>query len=141
LAGVGQAEAAGLLGEHVDFERRELQFLRQKTKVGFVVPLFPQVQPLLEKLRQAGRIKAGHPVFRVRNVKKGLAAACRRLAFPSFTPRSLRRMFIVRCLEKGVDARVVAGWQGHSDNGVLIMRVYSRFINTAHAERMAALLS
>ena len=141
LAGVGQAEAANLRGEHIDFARQEIHFFRQKTRTAFVVPLYGQLVPLLTRLAAQGRIAVGQPVFKVRDPKKALMSACDRLALPRFSPRALRRMFIVRALERGVDVRVLARWQGHSDGGVLIMKVYGRWVRGQHEQAMANLLA
>jgi integrase len=140
LAGVGQAEAANLRGEHIDFERGEIHLFRQKTRTAFVVPMYPQVRPLLERLRDRGQVKVGQPVFRVLDPKKALETACKRLTVPHFSPRAMRRMFIVRALERGVDVRVLARWQGHADNGALLMKVYGRWIRGQHEQEMASLL-
>ena len=68
------------------------------------MPLFPQLRPLLERLCHG---KAhNEPVFRIADAKKSLAGACRRLSYPLFSQRSLRRMFIVRAIERGVDVKV-----------------------------------
>ena len=34
-------------------------------------------------------------------------------------------MFITRCIEKGIDVKVIAQWQGHQDGGQLIMDTYT----------------
>ena len=75
-----------------------------------------------------------------KNAKKSLQAACHRLKYPAYTQRSLRRMFITRCIEKGVDVKVIAQWQGHQDGGKLILGTYSHVRNT-HADEMAKLLT
>ena len=49
-------------------------------------------------------------------------------------------MFITRCIEKGIDVKVIAQWQGHQDGGKLILGTYSHVRNT-HAEEMAKLLT
>ena len=48
-------------------------------------------------------------------------------------------MFITRAIEKGVDVRVIAEWQGHKDGGKLILDIYSH-VNRAPAQRMARLM-
>jgi len=48
-------------------------------------------------------------------------------------------MFITRCIEKGIDIKVISQWQGHKDGGKLILSTYSH-VRPAHADRMAALL-
>jgi len=49
-------------------------------------------------------------------------------------------MFIVRAIERGVDVKVIAEWQGHRDGGKLILDTYSHE-NRAHSNRMAQLMS
>ena len=49
-------------------------------------------------------------------------------------------MFIVRAIERGVDVKVIAEWQGHKDGGTLILRTYSH-VNPIHSQRMAALMT
>jgi integrase len=136
LAGVGTAECANLRGEHIDFAAKRITLYRMKTDTGYAIPIFPQVQLLLQKLQQKGRMQPGQPVFRVRCPKKALAAACKRLGFPHFSPRSLRRCFITRGIEVGIDFKTLAAWQGHRDGGVLIARTYSH-LRSEHSAAMA----
>ena len=140
LAGVGTAECANLKGEHIDFDAKQITLYRSKTDTGYTIPIFPQLLPLLEKLKASAGIQVGQPVFRVRDPKKALTTACRRLKFPHFSPRSLRRCFITRAIEKGVDFKTIASWQGHRDGGVLIAKTYSHLRNE-HSENMAKKLT
>ena len=48
--------------------------------------------------------------------------------------------FFTRALEKGVDVKVVAEWQGHTDGGKLILDTYSH-VSRQHATRMAQLMT
>jgi integrase len=75
------------------------------------------------------------------NCKKGLAAACKRLRLTNFEPRSLRRYFITTALRAGVDVPTVAAWQGHRDNGALILTTYADEVRLSHSLRMAKLLA
>jgi integrase len=136
LAGLGQAEASTLEWPDVSFEHEQITTFRHKTKSGFAIPLYPQVRPLLEK-RYAQRASDGR-VFRINDAKKAIAAACKRLKLPAFSHRSFRRMFIVRAIERGVDIKVIAQWQGHKDGGKLILETYSH-VNPVHSKRMAQL--
>jgi integrase len=138
LAGLGQAEAGSLRAADVDFDAGRFITFRHKTSTGFAVPIFPQLRPLLERLC-AGKAN-GDRVFKVRDAKKALAGACRRLGLPAFSQRSLRRMFITRAIEKSIDVKVVAEWQGHKDGGKLILDTYSH-VNPIHSLRMAELMS
>src|SRR2546430_13030605 len=64
-----------------------------------------------------------------------LTTACRRLKLPHFSSRSLRRCFITRAIEKGVDFKTLASWQGHRDAGVLIAKTYTPLRNQ-HSENI-----
>jgi integrase len=139
LAGLGQAEAAALMWDDIDWKRETITTFRHKTKSGFVIPLYPQLRSLLEK-RHARRWPGDDRVFRIANAKKAIEAACKRLKFPAYTHRSFRRMFITRAIERGVDVKVLAQWQGHKDGGKLILETYSH-VNPVHSKRMAALMT
>ena len=150
LVGVGQAEVTGLQRQHVNLAKRQITFFRHKTKTPYTVPIYPQAEALLKKLTSKPDQKQTDPLFPVnliksknveaegktKDAKKSLQAACKRLGYPAYTQRSLRRMFITRCIEKGIDVKVIANWQGHQDRGKLILGTYSH-IRNSHAEEMA----
>jgi integrase len=138
LAGLGQAEAGSLRRADVDLTTGRIITFRHKTSTGFTIPLFPQVRPLLERLCDC-KAHDDH-IFKISDAKKALAGACRRLGYPRFNQRSLRRMFITRAIEKGVDVKVIAEWQGHKDGGKLILDTYSH-VNPVHSQRMAQLMT
>jgi hypothetical protein len=48
-------------------------------------------------------------------------------------------MFITRAIERGVDVKVIAEWQGHRD-GALILSTYSH-VRPVHSQRMAQLMT
>jgi integrase len=137
LAGLGQAEAGSLTQGDIDWERETITTFRHKTKSGFAIPLYPQVKPLLLKRRR--RDSPSCPVFMIKDAKKAIAAACHRLKLPLYSQRSFRRMFITRAIERGVDVKVIAEWQGHKDGGKLILDTYS-YVNRAHSRQMAQLM-
>jgi Phage integrase family. len=139
LAGLGRAEAGALMWDDIDFAREQITTFRHKTKSGFVIPLYPQLQPLLER-RHAQRSPGDDRVFKIKDAKKAIAAACTRLRLPAYSHRALRRMFITRAIERGVDVKVIAQWQGHKDGGKLILETYSH-VNPVHSKRMAALMT
>ena len=148
LAGLGQAEASSLTRADVDLDAGRFICHRRKTDTGFLVPVFPQLAPLMEKLCKGK--KPHERLFTVYGARKAIANACKRLGFvrelpdgrmvAQFTHRSLRRMFITRCLERGIDVQTVSRWQGHRDGGKLILSTYAH-INRPHSDRMAALLT
>jgi integrase len=120
--GIGNAEASGLKVGEIDWKQNRIKFTRQKTKVEFFVPIFPAVREMLER-RIKGKA-AEEKVFAVKDIKKSIAAACKRLGLPEYSHRSFRRFFITKALDEGVDPRVVANWQGHAD-ARLVLEVYS----------------
>jgi len=138
--GIGQAEVQGLRGEHVDFGRGVLRLLRQKTKKPYDVPLFDNGgRALLQSLRDQSKIMTGRPVVSWHNPRKALTTASVEMGFPSYSPRSLRRTFIINCLEKGIDPRMVAKWQGHAD-AKLILGTYGNFIGAEYEAQQVARL-
>jgi integrase len=138
LLGLGQAELAGMKREHVDLDAGRVLVYRHKTATPFWLPIFPQARPLVEKLSAGKKHHAN--LFPIAQARKALAGACARLGFPQFSHRSLRRMFITRCLEKGIDVKLIANWQGHKDQGVLILQTYSH-VRPEHERHMAARLT
>lgn len=136
LAGVGMAECANLHGEHIDFDCKKFWLFRAKTRTSYAVPMFPQVIPLLRRMKEEGKIATGKPIFAVADPKKALTSACKRLKLPQFSSRSLRRCFITRAVERGIDFKTIGSWQGHQDGGVLIAKTYSHLRNE-HSDTMA----
>jgi integrase len=136
LAGLGNAEVAAMTWGDVDLDRGRIRVYRQKTDTGFMIPVYPQVRPMLERLASEGAHNSGDRVFKVCDIRKALAGACKRLNLPHFTQRALRRCFITRAVELGIDFKTIAGMQGHKDGGVLIARTYSHLRNE-HLDRMA----
>jgi hypothetical protein len=49
-------------------------------------------------------------------------------------------LFITRCIEKGIDVKVIAQWQGHQDGGKLILGTYSH-VRNVHSDEMAKKLA
>jgi integrase len=138
LLGLGQAELSALRRSDVDLAASRIFVKRRKTGVGFHIPIFQQSRDLIEKLC-VGK-KHDKRLFKLDDARKALVGACSRLELPPFSQRSLRRMFITRAIERGVDVKVIAQWQGHKDGGKLILDTYSH-VNPVHSLRMAALLT
>jgi integrase len=139
LSGLGNSEAANLKWKDIDWQRNKIGVYRNKTDVGFEIPIYPQLRPFLEKLKKLAQPELSESLFKIRNARKAIASACRRLGFPLYGHRSFRKMFITRCIELGIDPKVIASWQGHRDGGVLIMQTYGH-LRQEHADKMAELL-
>jgi integrase len=140
LAGLGQAEAASLTWGDINWEANTITTFRHKTKTGFQIPIYPQVRPLLERRFAVSNGALDENVFSVKNAKKAISSACKRLKLPACSHRSFRRMFITRAIELGVDVKVIAEWQGHRDGGQLILSTYSH-VRPVHSQRMALLMT
>src|SRR5438270_4847816 len=140
FAGLGKAEAAALRQGDVDWNRETITTFRHKTKSGFAIPLYPQLRELLCRRRHLFDSGPDECIFRIRDAKKAIAHACRRLNLPRYSHRSFRRMFITRAIERGVDVKTIAEWQGHKDGGKLILDTYSH-VNRVHSQRMARLMN
>ena len=138
LFGLGQAELSALTRGDVLWESNQISVRRRKTTKRFKIPIYDQGRALLEKLC-AGK-KHNEKLFKIQDAKKALAGACKRLDLPEFTQRSLRRMFVTRAIECGVDVRTIAEWQGHRDGGKLILNTYSH-VRDVHSQRMARLMT
>jgi len=139
-AGLGQAEIAGLRRCDIDLAGGNMTCFRLKTTTGFSVPVYPKARPILERRLAAIGSEPETRLFAFDNCKKGIEAACKRLGYPHFTLRSLRRMFITRALMRGVDVQTVSRWQGHVDGGALILRTYAHVLSREHSQRMASLM-
>lgn len=139
-AGLGQAEASALTWGDVDWEGGKIITFRHKTASGFAIPIYPQLRPILEKRRPSGQPNPSERVFAINDAKKAITNACERLGYRHYSHRAFRRMFITRAIEKGVDPKVIAEWQGHKDGGKLILQTYSH-VNPSHARRMATLMT
>ena len=138
LAGLGQAEAASITRADVDLDAGRIIVYRHKTDTGFAIPIYPQLRSLVEKLCDGK--KHSQCLFSINQARKAITNACKRLDFPIYTHRSLRRMFITRAIERGVDVKVIAEWQRHRDGGKLILETYSH-VRPEHSNRMAQLMS
>jgi integrase len=139
LAGLGQAEASALRWCDIDWTAEQVSSFRVKTRTRFYFPLYPQLRPLLERRKSGCEAEPEQLVFGIKDAKKSLAASCKRLKLPAYSQRALRRMFVTRAIQKGVDAKTISEWQGHQDGGKLIFDTYSHVFAT-HSNRMATLL-
>jgi integrase len=137
LAGLGQAEVSSLTRADVDLAAGRITTFRHKTSTGFKIPIYPQVRPPIERLCKGKR--PNDQLFKIADARKALAGACRRLGYPPYSQRSLRRMFVTRAIERGVDVKVIAEWQGHRD-AALILSTYSH-VRPIHSDRMPQLMT
>ena len=126
LAGLGQAEASSLTWGDIDWKLGRMRIRRLKTDKIFYVPIYDHLRPLLERLRRGrGAMFLNSRVFKIKDAKKALTNACKRLGFPHFSQRNLRQSLIRRLWRAGVDYKLISKWQGHRDGGQLILDTYT----------------
>lgn len=140
LAGVGEAEASTVEWGDVNWEREEIAIRRQKTKELFYIPIYPDLMPLLKKLhsKDAAPPPLRQRIFAMRSAKKSIAKACERLKFHPFTPRNIRAYRIRKLWRAGVDIKLIAKWQGHTDGGELVINTYTEVFGENDAEYISA---
>ena len=138
--GLGQAELSGIRRQDIDLKTNQIQLFRRKSKQQFTIPIFPDARPIIERRMANMEDSPDARLLPQDNCKKALEGSCRRLNFPHFEPRSLRRFHITRSLRAGIDAPTVGAWQGHKDGGKLVLKVYQAEVNDSHSQRMAAML-
>jgi integrase len=136
LAGLGQAETSALTWGDIDWIAGNIHIKRQKTQERFQVPIYEHLKPLLDRLLQ----KQSPPpvptakVFKIKDAKKALKAACARLQFRNFTQRNIRASLIRRLWQAGVDVKLISKWQGHQDGGKLILNTYTEVFGDNDAD-------
>jgi integrase len=135
-AGLGQAEASSLRWCDVDWALGRLSIRRHKTDTWFYVPIYSHLRPLMERLRsKAGSGTSGNTLaLKIKDGKKALNSACKRLGLPSFSQRNLRQSLIMRLWKAGVDIKLISKWQGHQDGGQLILDTYTEVFGSDDAD-------
>jgi integrase len=130
-AAMGTAECISADWEKVNWEGGFIEVKRVKTGAYFRVPLYAHLKPFLTDLhnRQANPKKG--PLFSIQTPKQALYNACARLKLPAYSPIDFRKARITWMLRNGVPAEMIAKWQGHRDNGMLIRKTYSWVISEA----------
>ena len=136
--GVGQAEAKDFAGGAVDWKEKQITFIRQKTRKQYTVPIYPWAKEFIRDEIQP-RLRLGQPVFDWRNPRKALETACQHLGVANVDIRSLRRTLIIHLIQRKVDIRLIAKWQGHSDARLILSR-YGTYIDAAYEKKALARL-
>ena len=130
MLGVGQAEARDIMGGSVKWNDSQITFVRKKTGKQYTVPVYPWATDFI-RTEIEPRLKQNEPVFDWRNPRKALETSCLKLGLPNLEIRSLRRTLIIHLIQKGVELRMIAKWQGHRDAALILQR-YGKFIDADH---------
>ena len=140
-SGCRVAEAAGLRWLDVNFENNSLTITGgdtgTKNHEARVIPLFEPTRRLLTGMKERLPSSAANDrVFAIRSARLQIHRACERLQFPRFGHHTMRHFFCSNAIEAGCDFKVIAGWLGHKDGGVLAAQTYGHLRNE-HSEAMA----
>jgi site-specific recombinase XerD len=102
------------------------------------VPMFPPLERLLLTLKDKlpPEPKATDRIFEIESAMTSIANACRKLGLPKYNHHVMRHFFCSNCIEAGVDFKVIAGWLGHVDGGILVAKTYGH-LRDVHSREMA----
>jgi integrase len=101
------------------------------------IPLFGPLRRLVESIRQRKRpVNDDMLVFDIFDARLQLMRACERLGLPRFGHHTMRHFFCSNAIEAGCDFKVIAGWLGHKDGGVLVAMTYGH-LRSEHSAAMA----
>ena len=126
LCGVGEAEARSVYWQDIDWKEGRINFVRVKTGRPFYVPInFPWLKNwFMDFWKRRGKPNVGK-IFPIHTAKQAIYNACERLGYLLYSPRDFRKMTILRQIRAGLDEKMVAKFQGHSDGGKLIYDTYT----------------
>src|SRR5205814_10138387 len=100
------------------------------------IPLFPPLRRLLERLRSERDHAVNQRIFTLDSAKQALGTACEKASLPHFGHHAMRHFFCSNAIEAGCDFKVIAGWLGHKDGGVLVAMTYGH-LRSEHSAAMA----
>ena len=83
---------------------------------------------------------AREQIFSAGLSKTALDTACEKAGLPHFGHHAMRHFFCSNAIEAGCDFKVIAGWLGHKDGGVLVAQTYGHLRNE-HSAAMAKRLT
>lgn len=141
-SGCRLAEATAMTWGDVNFELNNFTVTGgeagTKNLEARTVPLFPPLERLLLTIRKAlpETPRPETRIFGLLSAKKAMATACKKATLPHFTHHSLRHFFCSNAIEAGADFKVIAGWLGHKDGGILVARTYGH-LRDEHSTMMA----
>jgi site-specific recombinase XerD len=137
---VGDAKYSkpALLWRDVDFALKVFTVTHSKNHEARTVPLFPAMEAFLcnLKARRPRSVEQDERIIPIDSGKKAIESACRKLGLSQYGHHTCRHFFCSNAIEAGIDFKVIAGWLGHKDGGVLVARTYGHLRNE-HSAAMA----
>ena len=140
FTGLRMGEARKLTWKDVQGDRIIIRGTKTSSAFRFL-PLFPQLSELLDSMREhRGAVKDSDNVLGRQRIDKALRRACQRVGVEYLRHHDLRHYFATKAVQSGIDMPTIAKWLGHSDGGVLAMKVYSNVMDE-HAIHQSAKLN
>jgi integrase len=101
------------------------------------VPLFAPLARLVNSMRSRKPFANDDAfTFEIENTRLQIMRACERLGLQRFGHHTMRHFFCSNAIEAGCDFKVIAGWLGHKDGGVLVAMTYGH-LRSEHSAAMA----
>ncbi len=139
-SGMRLNEAINLLWKDVAFERGCFTVTGGETGTKNheirTVPLFPAMKELLERIKGDSTPVPESRIIPINDAKTLMRNSGRKANLPIFTHHDMRHYFCSNAIEAGIDFKVIAGWLGHKDGGILVAKTYGH-LRDAHSFEMA----
>lgn len=101
------------------------------------IPLFAPLARLVSSMRARKPLDTDDAfIFQIENARLQIMRACERVGLPRFGHHTMRHFFCSNAIEAGCDFKVIAGWLGHKDGGVLVAMTYGH-LRSEHSAAMA----
>ncbi len=144
-SGCRVAEARGVRWQDINEQLGTLLItggeIGTKNHEARVIPLFAPLARLVQSMRARKPFNAGDAsLFNIRSATLQIVRACERLGFPRFGHHTMRHFFCSNAIEAGCDFKVISGWAGHKDGGVLVAMTYGH-LRHEHSAAMAKRLT
>jgi integrase len=111
--------------------------LGTKNSEARTIPLFAPLTRLVRFMRTRKALSTDDAfIFEIENARLQILRACERLGLPRFGHHTMRHFFCSNAIESGCDFKVIAGWLGHKDGGVLVAMTYGH-LRSEHSAAMA----
>ena len=112
-----------------------------KNQEARTIPLFTPLARLLDSMRARKPFATEDDlIFQIESARLQIIGACKRLGFARFGHHTMRHFFCSNAIEAGCDFKVIAGWLGHKDGGVLVAMTYGH-LRSEHSAAMAKRLT
>ena len=111
----------------VCLEHSKITLTFNKQRGGKCVRITFDMPPLLKAAVEEFLNLPGQPEFKITTIARLLRSAALAAGMANLTPKTFRKLFITRALQKGVDVATIALIVGHNDDGRSILHNYNQY--------------